>query len=154
MAAGTFQFYDATAKFLLGGADFTTATVKVAIVTSSYTPNQDTDDAWADVSSNEISSTNTGYTTGGYALQSTANTETTKGFFFDSADPTWTAGSANLPAHRYYVMYISGTVEGITNPLIGYFLGDSTPADVPATTTGNTLTVTVPAAGWFDVTRP
>ena len=32
MAAGTFQFYDATAKFLLGGADFTTATVKVAIV--------------------------------------------------------------------------------------------------------------------------
>ena len=153
MAAGTFQFYDATAKFLLGGADFTTNTIKVAIVTASYTPNQDTDDAWADVSANEIGSTNTGYTTGGYTLLSPAITETTKGFFFDSADPTWTAGSSNLPTHKYYVMYISGTVEAITNPLIGYFEGESG-STVPETTSGNTLTITVPTAGWFDVTRP
>jgi hypothetical protein len=154
MPAGAFQFYDATAKFLLGGADLTTATVKLAIVNSSYTPNQDTDDAWADVSANEISSTNTGYTTGGYTLLTPVLTETTKGFYFSSANPVWTAGSANLPAHRYYVMYISGTVEGVTNPLLGYFLGDSTPADIPATTTGNTLTITAPGTGWFDVTRP
>jgi len=30
---------------------------------------------------------------------------------------------------------------------VGHFLGDSTPADVPATTAGNTLTVTPNAAG-------
>lgn len=154
MAAGTFQFYDATAKFLMGGLNLESAgNVKVAIVTSSYTPNQDTDDAWADVSANEISSTNTGYTTGGYALQNTANTETTKGFFFDSDDPTWTAGSSNLPTHKYYVMYFDGTVDSITNPLIGYVEGESG-STVPETTSGNTLTITVPTAGWFDVTRP
>jgi len=40
----------------------------------------------------------------------------------------------------------------MTNPLIGYFLGDTTPADVPATTVGNPLTINCPANGWFDIT--
>lgn len=154
MAAGTFQFYDATAKSLLGGADFTTNTIKLALVTSSYTPDQDTHNEWADVSANELGTTNTGYTAGGYTLTTPVLTEITKGFKFSSDNAVWTAGSANLPAWRYAVMYVSGTVEAITNPLIGYFLGDSTPADVPATTTGNQLTVQCPAAGWFDLTRP
>lgn len=52
------------------------------------------------------------------------------------------------------MLYVSGTVDGYVNPLIGYFLGDSAPADVPATTDTNTLTITVPAGGWFDITRP
>ena len=52
------------------------------------------------------------------------------------------------------MLYISGTVEGVTNPLLGYFLGDSAPADVPATTSTNTLTITCHASGWFDVVRP
>jgi hypothetical protein len=48
-------------------------------------------------------------------------------------------------------MYLSGTVWGQVNPLIGYFLGDSTPADIPLTTAGNTITVNQNAAGWFDL---
>jgi hypothetical protein len=44
-------------------------------------------------------------------------------------------------------------VDGLTNPLIGYFVGDSTPADVPATTDTNTLTLNCPAGGWFDLTH-
>jgi len=39
----------------------------------------------------------------------------------------------------------------MTNPLVGYFVGDSTPADIPATTVGNTLTLTCPSGGWFDL---
>jgi hypothetical protein len=153
MAAGAVQLYDSTAKALMGGGDLTTATVKLALVASSYTPNQDTDDAWADVSAGEIAGAN-GYTTGGYTLQSPTLNEIAKGFNFDSADPTWTASGGSIAAWRYGVLYISGTVEGVTNPLLGYFLGDSAPADVPATTTGNTLTVTAPTGGWFDITRP
>lgn len=153
MAVGTFQFFDATAKALLGGADLTTATIKVALVGSGWTPNQDTHDEWADVSAQEIANGN-GYTTGGYTLLSPVLTEITKGYKFSSANPSWTATGGNIPAWRYAVFYVSGTVEGMTNPLIGYFIGDDTPADVPATSVGNTLTITCPANGWFTLTRP
>lgn len=153
MAAGTFQFYDQTPRTLAGG-DLDSATVKLALVTSSYTPNQDTDDLWADVSANEIGTTNTGYTAGGYTLTTLTLTEVTKGYKFSSDNAVWTAGSANLPVWYYAVMYISATWNGQVNPLIGYFLGDSTPANVPVTTTGNQLTIQCPAAGWFDNTRP
>jgi len=50
------------------------------------------------------------------------------------------------------VLYVSGSLWSMTNPLIGYFLGDTTPADVPATTVGNSLTINCPANGWFDIT--
>lgn len=153
MAAGTFQFYDATSKSLLGGADFTTNTIKLALVSSAYTPNQDTDVNWANASGSEIAG-GTGYTTGGYTLLSPVLTEITKGYKFSSASPSWTASGGNIAAWRYAVMYVSGTVEGVVNPLIGYFLGDSTPADVPATSSGSTLTINPAAGGWFDVTRP
>lgn len=153
MAAGTIQLYDSTAKTLMGGGDLTTLTVKIALVTSGYSPNQDTNDKWGDVSANEIANGN-GYTTGGYTLLSPVLTEISKGYKFSSANPAWTASVGNIPAWRYAVLYISGTVEGITNPLLGYFVGDATPADVPATSAGNTLTINCPASGWFTLTRP
>lgn len=154
MAAGSVLLYDFVAKYLLGGSiDLNTDTVKLALVNSSYTPDQVNHDLWADVSTNEISGTN-GYTTGGYTLLTPAFTAVTKGFKFSSANPTWTASGGSIAAWRYGVLYVSGTVDGYVNPVIGYFLGDSTPADVPATTDTNTLTITVPAGGWFDITRP
>lgn len=153
MAAGTFQFYDATAKSLLGGADLDTNTVKVALVSSAYTPNQDTDNEWADVSANEIAGAH-GYTTGGATLTTPVLTEITKGFRFESDDVSWTASGSGIAAWRYAVMYISGTVQGITNPLIGYFLGDNTPADIPITSAGVILKLECPTDGWFDLVRP
>ena len=153
MAVGTFQFLDATAKSLMGGADLTTNTIKVALVGSGWTPNQDTNDEWADVSANEIAG-GTGYTTGGYTLASPVLTEISKGYKFSSAAPSWTAAGGSIAAWRHAVFYVSGTVEGVTNPLLGYFIGDDTPADVPATSVGNTLTINCPANGWFTLTRP
>lgn len=152
MAAGTFTLYSKN-KDDLRLNDIVGATVKLALVTSSYTPDTTITGnyLWADVSANEISGVN-GYTTGGATLGTLAVTMITSGAKFGSANPSWTASGGSIAAHRYYVMYVSGTLWGMTNPLIGYFLGDSTPADIPATTTGNTLTVTVPAGGWFDLT--
>ncbi len=118
MAVGTIQLYDATAKALMGGADLTTLTVKIALVGSGYTPNQDTHDEWADASASEIAG-GTGYTAGGYTLLSPVLTEITKGYKFASANPSWTAAGGNIAAWRYAVLYISGTVEGMTNPLKG-----------------------------------
>jgi len=153
MAAGAFTFYDSTAKIFMGGADLTTTTVKLGVVAATYTPNSDTDDTWSDVSTNQISSTNTGYTADGHTLTTPVLTEITKGFKFSSADVVITAGSSNLPTHKYYVMYVSGSVEGLTNPLIGYFEGVSG-STVPETTSGNTLTIAPSGDGWFDMTRP
>jgi hypothetical protein len=153
MAAGPFINYAANLN-ALSLRDLVSATVKLAIVTSSYTPNAEEDghDEWADVSSNEIANGN-GYTTGGATLANDAATAIEDGFKYSSDPVSWTASGSGIPAHRYYVMYVLGTLWGKTNPVIGYFVGDSAPADVPLTTAGNTLTATPNANGWFDKAR-
>lgn len=152
MPAGTFTLFSRN-KDDIRINDIVGATVKVALVTSAWTPNNTTggNALWADVSANELANGN-GYTTGGNTMTGLAATATagTNGYYLAGTIPAWTASGAGIPAHRYYVMYIVGTVWGQVNPLIGYFIGDTTPADIPLTTAGNTLTVTTPATGWFD----
>lgn len=153
MAAGTFTLF-AKNKDDYRINDIVGATVKMALVSSAWTPAITTagNALWADVSANEIANGN-GYTTGGGTLTGVAATATagSNGYYLAGTVPVWTASGAGIPAHRYYVMYLSGTVWGQVNPLIGYFLGDTTPADIPLTSSGNTLTVTTPATGWFDL---
>lgn len=150
MAAGTFTLYSVN-KDDLNINDLLAATVKVALVTSVYNPDFSSSghDVWADVSANEIAAGN-GYTAGGVTLSGKAATAITGGFKFTSSNPGWTASGGSIPAWRYAVMYVSGALWGLTDPLIGYFLGDTTPQDVPATTNGNALNLICPAAGWFD----
>ena len=96
--------------------DWDTDTIKVALVSSSYTPNQDSDDYWDDVSSYEV--TGTGYTAGGATLASktvgyTSGTNVTK---FDAADVSWTSSTITA---RYAVVYLS-TGSSSTSVLIAY----------------------------------
>ena len=154
MASGTFTLYGANkADFRIN--DLTGLTIKIALVKSTYTPNVTaTGDAlWATVSANEITTAG-GYTTGGLTLGTLAVAATAgnNGFKFSSANPTITATAGNIDAWRYAVMYVSGTQWAKVNPLIGYFLGDATPADIPATSVGQPLTLNCPATGWFDET--
>jgi hypothetical protein len=151
MAAGAFILYSAN-KDDLRLQDLVGATVAVALVTSAYTPDSAATghDEWADVSANEIANGN-GYTTGGYTITTDTVTAITNGWKYDSEDPTWTASGSGIPAWRYAVMRVQGALWGKTNPLIGYFLGDTTPADVPLTAAGNPLTIQVNASGWFDI---
>jgi hypothetical protein len=129
------------------------ALIRMALVASTYTPDATNTghSLWASVSANEIAG-GTGYTAGGYSLTGTVAT-TTNGFKLSSGNPTWTASGAGIAAWRYGVLYYLGSLWGMTNPLLGYFLGDSAPADVPLTATGNILTINCPAAGWFDKTE-
>lgn len=104
------------AKALNAEIDWDTDTIKVALVTSTYTPNQDTHDYYDDVSANEASGT--GYTAGGATLTSktvTYDTATNKQTF-DAADVSW--ASSTITA-RYAVIY-KATGTGSTSPLIGY----------------------------------
>jgi len=133
-------------------SDLTSADVRLALVTSSYTPNITATghNEWADVSANEIAG-GTGYTTGGYALASeaVAAAAANDGFKFSTGNATWTASGAGIAAWRYGVIYCNGTLWSLTSPLLCYFLGDSAPADVPATAAPNIFGVNCPSDGWF-----
>lgn len=137
------NIYNATNLLGANSANF-----KLALVTSAWTPdNSDTgNELFADVSANEIAAGN-GYTAGGIALTGVALTQAAGTVKFTSSAATWTATGGNIPAWRRGVIYYAGTLNGKLNPIVGHFLGDAAPADIPATTTGNTLTVTPNAAG-------
>lgn len=132
--------------------DIVGATVKFALVGSGYTPDAGTSghSLWSSVSANEIANGN-GYTTGGYTVTTDSVVAITNGWKYTSENVAWTASGGSIPQWRYCVVYISGSLWGKTNPLLGYFLGDSTPTDVPATASGQTLTLGCPQNGWLTV---
>jgi hypothetical protein len=129
-------------KALNKEVDWDTDTIKVALTTSSYTPNQDTHDYFNDVT-NEVSGT--GYTAGGNTLASKTITydDANNVIVLDAADTTW--ASSTITA-RYAVVYAS-TGTASTSPLIGYvdFGSDQ------SSTNGN-FTITWDATGIVRVT--
>ncbi len=94
--------------------DFTSNTIKVALTTASYTPNQATHDFFDDIT-NEVSGT--GYSAGGATLGSkTVTLDTTnKWVVFDAADVSLT--TSTISNARYAVIYKSTGVAS-TSPLI------------------------------------
>ncbi len=95
--------------------DHSSDTIKVALVTSSYTPDRDNHDFFDDVT-NEIAGT--GYTAGGAALASKAVTQddTNDEGKFDAADTAWTTATFTA---RGAVIY-KDTGVSTTSPLIAY----------------------------------
>jgi hypothetical protein len=140
---------DHSAKIFLGGGDWTTTTVKVKLFTNTSDNISVTTTTLAGITNVEASG-------GGYAAATVGSpviTAISNGDKASSADVQWTATGGNISAWRKAVFYFNSTVEGVVDPVIGYFLGDSTPADVPATTDTNILKLTCPAGGWFDLTH-
>jgi hypothetical protein len=155
MAAGPFVFSQpaklnfleaATGLLKTGSANY-----RLALLSSAWTPAPTTDEVWATMSANEIAG-GTGYTTGGATLTSVVLSQTGGVVKFTSAAQVWTATGGSIAAWRYMMIYYLGTLNGKVNPIVAYALGDSTPADVPATTVGNTLTVTPNASGILSAT--
>lgn len=102
-------------KLLNGGAiDLDSDTIKVALLSSSYTPNQDAHDFFDDVSTYEI--TGTGYTAGGAALSNKTVTQDNTNNRVDWTADTVTWTSSSLTA-RYGVIYKVGGTPG-ASPLI------------------------------------
>lgn len=148
--AASLNLYNNWALNVAKGIDLSTPpTVKVTLHTSTYTPNQDTHAVYADLT-NELSTAN-GYTNGGGTLASVTWARATAVATFDAADFVWTASGGSIVA-RYFALRMSGTFNTLVDPLIGYGLLDTTPADV-TTTTGNTLTLVWNASGIFTITR-
>jgi len=98
-----------------GNIDLDTDDIKVALVTSSYTPNQDTHEDFADITGE---STGTGYTAGGETIANTTVTTDTgddEGVF-NGDDVTW--ASSTVTARGAVIYKDSGTPA--TSWLIGY----------------------------------
>jgi hypothetical protein len=116
----TSKAYENFALNALGGAaggkkvDWKGDTIKVALLSSSYTPNQGTHAVYSDVSTYEVAGT--GYTTGGATLANkTATLDTTnKVVVLDADDVTW--ANSTITA-RYAVVY---DATAGNNNLIGY----------------------------------
>lgn len=146
MAAGAFVFFDkAILNIAALGLLLPANTFKLSLHTSSWVPSLSGDEVYADVD-NELATGN-GYTSGGITLANDALTQTAGVTKFTTDAAVWTATGGSIPAWRYGIVRVSGTLGGKVDPLVGYFLGDSAPADVPATTVGNTLTFTPNASG-------
>lgn len=115
MAVTAVVFNAAKKKLMEGVFNLTSDTIKVALLTSSYTPDIDTHDFFNDIT-NEVSSS--GYTAGGKALTSpTIIIDTTNDLaYFDAADTTWDAVTFT---YRYAVIY-KDTGNAATSPLLAY----------------------------------
>lgn len=96
-----------------------TGTLKCALVTSAYTPNQNLHDFWDDVSANEV--TGTGYTAGGNAAATPTVTTDGAGLVtFDAADPaTWTQNAGGFSNAVRAILYYDTTVAS-TSQLVCY----------------------------------
>lgn len=95
-------------------------TLKCAIVTAAYTPNQNTHDFWDDVSANEVSGT--GYTARGNACASpTWSGPDGAGLLtFDASDPaTWSQNAAGFSNGRRAILYYDTGVNA-TSRLVAY----------------------------------
>lgn len=153
MPAVTFNLYD---KFREGNFDgnaknFETPGgngIKCAIVTSGYTPNQNTHDFWDDASASEVSGT--GYTAGGNVMANgAASVDGSGNVTVDLDDPaTWSQNGAGFSNGRRAVIY-HDTGTGSTSRLIGYsndFGADKGNVD-------GDFSVTVNASGLFTSAR-
>jgi hypothetical protein len=97
--------------------DWDSDTIKVALLTNAYTPNQDAHNYLDDVIANEV--TGTGYTSTGITLANKTNTydSATNVIKLDADDVTW--ASSTITA-RYAVIYDATPATNATRPLIGY----------------------------------
>lgn len=122
--------------------DLISDTIKCALTTSSYTPDQDAHDYFNDVT-NEV--TGTGYTAGGATLANKTVTYTsgTNVFKFTADPAAWT--SSTITARRAVIYKDTGTAS--TSPLIAYV---DFGADV--STAAQTFQITWHANGIFTVT--
>lgn len=151
----TFQVYGKFGANMLGGEasgdagqmDLLSDTLKMTLHTATYSPNIDTNEAFADAT-NELGTAN-GYTANGVTLTTKTLTYNATGNVttFVCDDVSWTASGGSL-VFQYAVLHDDTVSTGPpVKPLIGYI-----DCGAQTITTGNTFTLDVTASGLFTVT--
>lgn len=130
-----------------------TDNIKVALCTSSYTPNAATHE-YFDVSITNELPTALGYTAGGQLLTTKTLTEsgTPGNWIFSSDNPSWSISGGDL-THRLWILY--NDTPASNKPLICYGYSNwngGTPLDVTTVDTFP-LNILIPAGGWFSTIK-
>jgi hypothetical protein len=92
-------------------------TIKIMLVTSSYTPDAANHDFIDDANGNEVSGTN--YTAGGEDLANDSVTESGGTVTYDADDVTWSQSASGFSNARIAIAY-KDTGTPSTSPLIAY----------------------------------
>lgn len=124
------------------GGDILSQTIKVALCTSLYSPDQDAHDYFDDIS-HEVSSSGTNYTAGGATVASKTCTVSGKVTTLDAADTAWS--NSTITARYAILYYDSGSAA--TSLLIGYINFGT-----DMTSSNGTFQITWNASGIFTIT--
>jgi hypothetical protein len=122
-----------------------TSNFRLALVASTWTPDNANDELWAHMSAHEIPAGN-GYSAGGGALTGVSLSLVAGKVVFTANAFVWTASGGYIPGWRRAVAYYLGTLNSKVNPIVCHCLGNAAPADV-ITPDGKTLTITPHASG-------
>jgi hypothetical protein len=145
---GATNLYGKAHANMLGGessgdafaTDFLSDTIKYALTTSTYTPNLDTHETFADIT-NEV--TGTGYTAGGVTVGSKTITYTAA----NSWATTWATGTA------YTVGQVVRPTTGNAHLYMCIVAGTSHASTEPTWPTGSRATVTDNTVTWAEIGR-
>ncbi|MEN6375576.1 MAG: hypothetical protein ABFD75_12480 [Smithella sp.] len=152
MASSITLFNKLTEYLAKGIINLETDTIKLALLTSSWTADA-TLDIFGDITASPSpEASGSGYTQGGSALtsQTVTLTDSPAKTVFDAADLTFTALTATF---RYGILYANKSTgsPAIVDPLIAYILFDTSPADIVVS--GVDWKVQWNAAGIFDISK-
>lgn len=127
--------------------DLEAVTNKLALATSSYTPNRDTDDFRNDFTTNELANGN-GYATGGVTLTTVATTydSSSDEVRLDSDDVTWNFTASKT--WQYGIWFIETAGADSTDPVILLLSWDSS----QSVSTDYTLTMPASGLAYLDTT--
>lgn len=131
MASGPWAFYaKGIQKLITGGIDLDTDTFKVALVSSSYTPNREVDEFWDDIDGNEVTGTN--WAAGGQTLSGVSVTIDTANdlVIFKWSDVS--VATVTLTDGKYAVVR-KDTGSAATSPLLGLVTFDTALAPTAGT---------------------
>jgi hypothetical protein len=155
MAMGTFTLFDTVTLWEADGTDLLKASnafqIGLSTVTQALTSAGQS--LYGDLT-NELATAN-GYTLGGVVLTGVTITRSggTTTFTWTGPVPLWTASGGGIAAWRYAFIYVNATINGHVKPLVGFVLGDSTPADVPLTASPNTIGIVPGGSGLIAITH-
>ena len=149
------NLYDTFRRRQISGSaqniDLMSATCLIALVSSSYSPNQNTDSSFNDIAGNEVAGT--GYTDDGNPIANVTITTSTDGLItVDADDPaTWASATGGFTQARRAVLYArrSATETSASSMLIAY----SDDFGMDKGNEGGDFTVTLATAGIFTSPR-
>jgi hypothetical protein len=152
MASSITLFNKLTEHLAKGIINLETDTIKLALLTSSWTPDATLDVLGDILVSPSPEATGSGYSQGGSALasQTVTLTDSPAKTVFDAADLTFSALTATF---RYGILYANKSTgsPAIVDPLIAYILFDTSPADIVVS--GVDWKVQWNAAGIFEISK-